>query len=85
MSKIEPVAWQLPNSDKIITADLKEYYGVVADHWSIPLYATDPNPLQEMIERLAVALDAASRMLGTYGEPLDGDVILLYEAREMLK
>jgi hypothetical protein len=77
MSKIEPVAWQLPNSDKIITADLKEYYGVVADHWSIPLYATDPNPLREMIERLANVVE--------YHETNWHVESLLAETREMLK
>jgi hypothetical protein len=80
MSNIEPVAWQLPNSDKIITADLKEYYGVVGDHWSIPLYATDPNPLLEMIERLAVALAEYDDVVG-----FDESAELLSEAREMLK
>jgi hypothetical protein len=81
MSKIEPVATVV----SIRTHNFVQLAAAQCLPDGTKLYATDPNPLLEMIERLAVALEDASRMLGTYGEPLDGDVILLYEAREMLK
>ena len=36
----EPVAWQLPGTDSIITAKMKAYRGVLAETWAVPLYAT---------------------------------------------
>ena len=39
---VEPVAWMLPGSDSIITAETKAYRGMLAENWTLPLYAAPP-------------------------------------------
>ena len=51
----EPVAWMLPGSDSIITAETKAYRGVLAENWTLPLYPAPPQrkPVVVSVDELA--------------------------------
>ena len=64
MSKIEPVAWIAENNEVDENEDqtcpvIVDWYEDGIEHLApgTPLYATDPNTLREMIERLVDALE----------------------------
>jgi len=56
----EPIAWQLPGTDSIITNATKVYRGVIADRYTIALYAA-PAPLT-VAQRYEVGRKAEIRM-----------------------
>ena len=79
------------NNERVIysTKKRKSPFGVPGEDHSKsypvsvrPLYATDPNPLREMIERMAVALSGTIGVEHILGGPTKR---LIEEAREMLK
>lgn len=44
----EPVAWQLPGTDSILTASAKKHHGVRAEAYTEPLYAHPPQQHQPL-------------------------------------
>jgi hypothetical protein len=78
MSKIDPVVYRYRFGN--VWGLGYQRNGVQAEE-SQALYATDPNPLREMIERLANELEQWPAL---YPAP-EGTHALLAEAREMLK
>jgi hypothetical protein len=78
MSKIEPVATVVNNH----TQNFVQLAAAQCLPDGAKLYATDPNPLLEMIERLAVALSGTIGVEHILGGPTKR---LIEEAREMLK